>query len=243
VKAVRVRVALPQWLPYEVRWIGSSGLVTPALILAAVAGVGLLMDLNGAGRERVSQLLATAPEWGLPLAAGVIASSVVAREPTVDLHLTLETRYRTTVVRRLAVLVGWTALASFAWCAVLWAAGLWQSWVPGSFLLGQLSWLAPLLWFVSLGSLLALVLRSRAAGGAILGGLWTAEHLFGGLMILNDGLSRFFLFATTYTQALKMGPDWWLENRLVLLVSALAMALCVVALLGRTEALAAGGDE
>jgi hypothetical protein len=115
--------------------------------------------------------------------------------------------------------------------------------MPGSFLLGQLSWLAPLPWFVSLGSLLALVLRSRAASGAILGGLWVAEHLFGGLMFRYDWLSRFFLFATTYTRALEMGPDWWLENRFVLLLSAFAMALCVVALLGRTEALAAGGDE
>jgi hypothetical protein len=230
-----------EWLPYEVRWLGWSGLAMPALILAFVAGMGLLMDLNGAGREQISRLLATVPEWGLPLAAGVMASNVVAREPAVDLHLTLETRYRTTVARRLAVLVGWTALASFVWCAALRAVGLWQLWVPGSFLLGQLSWLSPLLWFVALGALLALALRSRAASGAILGGLWVVEHLFGGLMFQYDWLSRFFLFATTY--ALEMGMDYWVENRLVLLASALAMLLAVALLLGRTEALVAGGDE
>jgi hypothetical protein len=73
----------------------------------------------------------------------------------------------------------------------------------------------------------------------VLGGLWVLENTFGAaLFVSNPWLRPFFLFATTHTP----GAEYWLGNRLALLGSALAMALAVLALLSRSEALATGGE-
>ena len=109
------------------------------------------------------------------------------------------------------------------------------------FLIGELTWVAPLLWFVAIGFCLALLLRSRTASSALLGGIWTAEAIFYGFFAATGWLKPVFLFPTT----LDPGIDFWLINRFALLATAL---VCLVAgwfMLARTELLLQGtaGEE
>lgn len=171
-----------------------------------------------------------------------MAATTVAQERALDLQLTVTTRYKTTVLRRLALLLCYTASASVLWSLTLLLFGLW-SW-PGPFLVTQLGWIVPLAWFVSAGTLLALVLRSRVASAAILGAVWMFQHVLGGL-VFNYGWSRpFFLFPMDLhsPQIETIFDRYWFANWLVLGGTALAMVLCVVLLLGRNEYLVKGGD-
>jgi hypothetical protein len=222
---------------YELRRVGAPGAAAPALVLLAFAILAGIASLSGTEPHRVAWLLTAALEVGLPFAAGLAAAHITATEPAVELQLSLKTRYRDTLVRRLFLLVACSSLLALLWAGALRLAGLWR--VPGSFLIGQLGWFAPLLWFVGAGALLALLLRARAASGAILGGVWLFENLFGGLMVEREWARPFFLFATTYTP----GADYWLSNRLVLIATALVALAAVWIIASNPETLWRGGDE
>ena len=223
---------------YEMRRLGWMGLATPAVVAFLFCGMALLMTLVGADEARVARVLVAGLELGLPLAAGVVAAGIAADEPAIDLQLALFTRYRTTLLRRLALLVAWTALFAFTWSVDLRLSGLWSVWVPENFLVGQLVWVSPLLWFVTVGAAAALVFGGRSVSGALLGGLWTFEILFRDLFISKEWLRHEFLFATIFAP----GADYWLPNRLVLISTALVVGLAVWLLSSRTEALAKGGE-
>ena len=227
-----------QLIRYEFRRLGLMGFLTPALVASLFCGLALLMTLGGADKAQVSRVLVAGLELGLPLGAGVVAAGIAADEPAIDLQLALLIRYRTTLLRRLALLVVWTALFCLLWSAALRLSGLWSAWVPETFLVGQLVWVSPLLWFVTVGAAVALVFGGRSVGGALLGGLWTFEIVFRGLFIGKDWLRPEFLFATTFAP----GADYWLSNRLALISTALVVGLGVWLLSSRTEALAKGGE-
>jgi hypothetical protein len=228
----------PDWSPYEIRRLGRLGLALPGFVALGFLAVAGLMALADAETRQIARALTAGLELGLPLAAGLAASSIAADEPALDLQLTLRTRYRTTLLRRLALLTGWTAMVALAWASTLRLAGLWV--VPGRFLVGQLSWLAPLLWFVAAGALLALLSRGRTAGTALLGGLWVLENTPAGiaLFVSHGWLRPIFLFATTHTP----GEDYWLGNRLALITTALALGLGALLVAGRDEYVASGGE-
>lgn len=228
-----------EWLPYEFRRVGSLGLTMPLVVAVTFLAVGGLQLLAGASQEQVGRTLTAGLEVGLPLAAGLVAATVVSVDPAVSLQLALPTRYRTTVLRRLALATVWTALIAIAWASLLWVNGLW-TW-PEPFLKLQLGWLAPLLWLVGLGALLTLLFQSRTASSAILGGLWLVQNVFYGLILESDWARPFFLFATTYT--LGAEADYWIGNRATLVCTALVFLICVSLLLNRNESLDAGGDE
>ncbi|QIN84526.1 hypothetical protein GBA63_19160 [Rubrobacter tropicus] len=223
---------------YELRLLGRFGLATPVLALLLFGGMALLMAFLGANDGQVARVLVAALELGLPLAAGVIAATIVNDDPAIGLQLSLKTRYPRTLVRRLVVLTLWTALIAFLWTSSLHLSGLWEFWVPEPFLVGQLVWLSPLLWFVAAGALLALLLGGRATSGAIIGGLWAFENLMRGLFLTKEWLRPEFLFATTYAA----GADFWLTNRLALISTALVMGAVVWVLSSRIESLAKGGE-
>ena len=224
-----------QWLAYELRRIGHFGLAAPVLVALLFVSAAILAALTGAEERQIARALTAGLELGLSLAAGLVAAHVVAREPAADLQLTLRTRYRTTLVRRLALLAGWTALFALMWASALKLFGLWA--VPGAFLPGQLAWVAPLLWFMSAGTLLALLFRGQAAASSVLGLLWVFENSVGVAGFLqSDWLRPFFLFATTHAP----GADFWMANRLaVICLSAVLLGASLV--LMRNESIAIGG--
>lgn len=197
------------------------------------------MTLTGSEKAQIARLGGAGLEMGLPLAAGLAAATTVVNDPAVAIQLALPTHYRTTVLRRLALSVGWTAIVALASASALRITGLWQLGVPESFVVGQLIWLAPLLWMVALGAVLALLLRSRTAASAVLGGLWLAENVFAQIITSVDLTRAFFLFATTYTP----GADYWLDNRLFLIGSSLVLAFGMVLALRDGEYLLTGSDE
>lgn len=228
---------------YEVRGLGRIGLLTPVLVATAFALFALPTAFFGADRGQVAELLSSVPEVYLPVAAGLVAATAVAREPAVDLHLTLKTAYRRTVARRVTLLVVGTAAASSVWAVALHGLGLW-TW-PGGFLVSQLGWMVPLLWFVSAAVLLALLLRSRVAGGAILGGVWLFQHLLGGVFFMLEWLRPFYLFPmSSHRPALSevWGEGYWSDGWPVLGAMALLMALGAALMLGSGERLVRGGD-
>lgn len=210
----------------------------PVLVALLFAGVAILAASAGADEQQVARALTAGLELGLSLAAGLAAVHVVASEPAVDLQLTLRTRYRTTLLRRLALLAGWTGAFALLWASALDLLGLWA--VPGPFALGQLAWIAPLAWFVSAVTLVALLFRSQAAASAVLGLLWVFENSGVGVagFLQSDWLRPFFLFATTHAP----GADFWLENRIVVICLSLALLGVSLILMGR-ESLSMGGGE
>ncbi len=227
------------WIVHELRRLGRTGLAMPIVVLSFFGGIAALLAVGNADSANLARLLVAGLELGLPLAAGLVAASVV-EEPAVDLQLSLKTSYRSTLARRLVLLVGWNALVALSYTMLLKLAGLWGLWGPGQFLKVQLVWLSPLLLFVSVGVLLALLFRSRAAAVAILGGVWILENLFYPLLLERDWLKPAFLFATTYVP----GADFWLQNRLVLIGFALALTLAAWTLAASNERLLAiGGGE
>lgn len=197
------------------------------------------MTLTGSGGELVGLRTTSGLEAFMPLVAGLATACVVADEPALELHLTLRTHYRTTMARRLALTVGWTSLVATLWAVTLWFLGFW-SW-PGPFVVMQLGWLAPVLWYASFGVLLSLLLKNRAASGAILGGFWLAETSLGGLLFNHYWISLLALSATTYALPFN-GMEWWLGNRAVLISTSFAMAFFSVRILRNNEALVRGSD-
>lgn len=223
---------------HELKLLGRVNLATPTLALLLFGGMAFLMSLLGTDGAPVARMLVAALELGLPLAAGILAANITVGDPAMDLQLALKVPYRRTLTRRLVVLLLGTALPAFLWTSALHLTGLWKLWVPEPFLVGQLVWLSPLLWFVTAGALLALSLGGCSGAWAILAGLWTVENLFRDQFRGGGWFQQEFLFATTYAP----GADFWLSNRLVLILTALIMGAVVWILSSNTDLLAKGGE-
>jgi hypothetical protein len=226
-------------LRYEMLRVGWPGLALPAIVALLFCGLSLMVGASGAGEAQISRVLVAGLELVLPLSAGFTAAHVVASEPALGLQLTLRTRYRATLARRLSVLTGWAALIAFAWALAMRLLGLWELGVPGTFLTGQLVWISPLLWFMAAGAIFSLLLSSETAGATLLAGIWIAEILLRGLFLGQDWLRPEFLFATTFAP----GAPFWLSNRLALIATALLLGLGVWLLSSRNESLAKGDES
>lgn len=232
------RVIRAAWIPYETRRLGWMGLLLPALIGVPFAGLAALMQAQGGEAWSVSRMLAAYLEAGLPLAAALATANIVTDDPALDLHLSLKTGYLTTVLRRLGALVGLSAALAALWTSTMFLLGLWGPWVPEPYWRGQLVWLSPLLFFVTLGCVLAVLLRSRSAAGAVLGGYWLGSMLFKDYLFAIGWLKPFYPFATLRAP----GAGFWLGNRLALILTAAALFLAFAALL-RRESVVLGGES
>ncbi|MDQ7904393.1 hypothetical protein RB614_07635 [Phytohabitans sp. ZYX-F-186] len=211
---------------YEVRRAGWAALLTPPVATAAL----LLLALLDGGDDTDRTLLA-ALEMVLPLAAGVGAASLVGRDPAVELQLTVPTSYRSTLLRRLAVTLGWAALLAVLVAGILLATGGMPQ--ERGALSGQLVWLAPTVWLGGLGFLAGAAFRSPAAAGGLVTTWWIVQQVFPGLLQGRDWSRTLYLFETTRGAV----PEGWAANRLTLVATALVLAGLGWALLGRAERL------
>ena len=229
---------LPLWR-HELRRAGRVALLPPPLAPALVVAVTLLNGSEGSQREVMRNLLATV-EMGLPLVAGIGAASLVGRDPAVELQLALPTPYRTTLLRRLAVALGCTALVAVLIVALLVATGWWARWPEAHGpLVGQLVWLAPTLWLAALGFLAGAAFRGPAAAGGLVAVLWLVQLLFAGTVQEHRWARLLYLFATNQGTV----PADWLGNRVTLVATGIALGLAGWLLLGRTERLVGGETE
>jgi|SRR5215469_9872069 len=225
-------------LSYEIRLLGRPVLLTPCLIMLVGGLLAIVLHL---GHTKMIGLFTACLEMFLPLAAGIFVATLCGYDPAIELQLTLPARYRRTILYRLAIIGIWTACVAIIASLILEWARLEKalpltSTSPMVLQWGtaQLTWLAPLLWFVAIGLFLALLLRSRAASSALLGGIWVAENLMYGLLIGTPWLHPVFLFATTLTPPSALST-FWFANRIELLATALLFLLISWFQLHQTE--------
>src|SRR5260221_4255387 len=168
---------------YELRALGPSVLALPPLVVAIFLGVTLLAAYNDAHVSQSAALvhhdLAAGVlyllEFGIPPVAGLAAAQLIAHDPAKELHLAVVRPYRRTMLLRLSLFGLWTLLVAAAVSIAASRTGYWL--VTCQAPQDQLTWLAPVVWGIGLGALLALPLRSTVASRAILGMLWLGEPL------------------------------------------------------------------
>ncbi|HUY79559.1 MAG TPA: hypothetical protein VMV29_22505 [Ktedonobacterales bacterium] len=231
-----------QRLRYELRILGIINIGLPIIVAAIYLGFSYLAGsfaLRNGGtdaymRFQAGRGLLALLENGLPLAGGLIAAVVISQNPALELHLSLPACYQRVGALRLALIVGWAALFTGAVAALVAVTGFWLPQLKQlSVVESALMWLAPLLWFIAAGAALALLLRSRAVSGAVLGLIWIAMFIFKDQLIKDPILQNVYLFLTEEVGT----PSYWLANRLIVLAIALALFVLAFWLLGRNEAL------
>lgn len=223
---------------YEVKVMGWRVIWVPLLIVTALALLMIMVKSNPL--VNVPRFFASGLEMLVPLATGIVVATTSTQDAATELQLTMPRRYYTTSLRRLGIIIGWTTLVAFVTSIILCAVG-WlylpdqlRTWTePSQFMAWQLVWAAPLLWLVTFGLCLALLIRSRSASGALLGGLWLVELIAYGFFISKDWLHPLFLFPTTLAPYV----DYWMTNRMELLGMALAFLIIDWLLLHNSEAL------
>lgn len=105
------------WCAHEVRRCGIQAVALPAL--GALLGYVAVATGSDDGTLLGRSLLTSAP----PAATALVCAGVVAREPMLELHLSLPTPYPRTVARRLAWIATVTSLTSMALVILLVATG------------------------------------------------------------------------------------------------------------------------
>src|SRR4051794_12922688 len=104
---------------HEVRRAGGAALLAPAFA-AAVGGVVIVAAGRSGGNARtVPDGLGYILEMAVPLAVGVAVTTLVGRDPAVELQLTLPVGYRATLLRRAAATLGGALVVAVAVDAVL----------------------------------------------------------------------------------------------------------------------------
>ena len=228
---------------YELRIMGRKVILIPPLIILTFAFLGGILTIMQVGHLRISQVLTASLEMVLPLVAGLLTTTIVSYDSAIELQMTLPKTYRVTTFVRISLIVAWTSCLAFFSSVFIYHLRFWRvpsqvgTWnVLPQFLIIQLTWIAPLFWFVGVGFSLALLIRSRSASSALLGGIWMIEAIFYGYFAITDWLKPLFLFPTT----LAPGISFWLGNRIELLITALILLLLDWFMLRNTEMLLQG---
>ena len=231
---------------YELRILGSWVILIPLLIILNFVLLGAILMIMQVSHLRISQVLTASLEMVLPLAAGLVTASIVSYDTAIELHMTLPKSYRITAFVRLSLIIAWTSCLDLFTSVFVYHLRFWhmpsqiESWkVLPQFLIVQLTWIAPLCWFVGVGFSIALLIRSRSASSAILGGIWMIEAIFYGYFAFIDWLKPLFLFPTT----LAPGISFWLSNRIELLTTALVLLLLDWFMLRNSEKLLQGASS
>jgi hypothetical protein len=217
---------------HEARRVGPLTLLAPTLLVVAVTA-GAAFAAHSMTAESVARPLRSVVEMGIPLATAVSIAAVLARDPAVELQLSLPGRYRATVVRRCLIIGG--AGAVTAACVGL-AARVGDSRAHG-IVLGQLTWVAPLFVLSSLALVAAVALRSPIGATAVVAVPWLLELLLPEAVRAHAWSSALFLFASSF------GGPGWLVNRFTLLAVGTPLAAAALLLLSRTERLLDGDAE
>ena len=206
-------------LRYEIRVLG---IWLFGISLFASVGFALLakfLQIGHVDPSFINNVLLAGLEACLPLATGIIATTVATQDLAIELQLTLSMPYRITTFCRLALIMVWTALIALLSTLALHIAL--PSMLPLSLVQEQLVWSAPLLWFAAIGTILGLLMRSRSSSSAVLGCLWVMQLAFHGYFLATSWMRPWFLFTTIYA----LGTSFWLTNRIELIVTALVVLI------------------
>ncbi|GGN44134.1 putative outer membrane lipoprotein [Actinoplanes campanulatus] len=223
---------------YEARRTGWAAVLGPPLAVAL--GIAAALAYPEPSDTTTARILLGGLEMAVPLAAAVVCSTLIGQDPAREVQLTVPTPYRITLLRRMIVVLSWTAAVAVLAAAVLIVTGWWARWPQnhGAFA-GQLTWLAPMLGLSGLGFAAGAVLRSPAAAGAIVTTVWAIQQFFADAVQEHLPGRLLYLFATTRGAA----TDDWLANRLVLVGAGAVLVALALILLGRPERLISEEDE
>lgn len=223
---------------YEARRAGWTALLGPPIAVAL--GVSAALAGPQVSDTTTARILLGALEMAVPLAVGVGCASLVGRDPAVELQLAAPTPYRVTLLRRMAVTLGWAVVVAGLTAAVLIATGWWARWPAdhGPFA-GQLTWAAPTAGLGAVGFAAGAVFRSPAAAGALVTTLWAVQQFFAELMQQHLPGRLLYLFATTRGAV----PGDWTANRLALLGAAVTLVVVAQIVLARSERLIGEEEE
>ncbi|MBV9712842.1 MAG: hypothetical protein JO011_18230 [Ktedonobacteraceae bacterium] len=204
-------------LRYEIRVLGILLFGIPLLFAFGIAALTEFLQIGHVNETFINDVLIAALEACLPLAGGIIAATVATQDPAIELQLTLPLPYRITTFCRLALILIWTVL--IALISTLALHIVLPSVLPTSLAQGQLVWLAPLLWFTAVGTMLALLMRNRSTCSAILGCLWVMQLAFHGYFLATTWTRPWFLFTTLYAPTI----SFWFLNRIELILTAIVV--------------------
>ncbi len=224
-------------LGHEFRILGPGVLLMPLLVIGVFDALAALSAMAAARVDTVDRVLTSAVEMGMCLGAGLASANLIAAEPMAELHLGIRGGWRRTALWRLGLLTVWSGLLGGAMSVILRATGAWLTGEP--FAQSQLVWAAPLLWMTSLGGVLALLFRSRAASAGVVTGVWLAEVIAHDWFNVNAWTHPVYLLATSFAR----GAPWWLTNRLELLAGSVVLGGVAWALLGNSEAFVGSAQE
>ncbi|HEX4204185.1 MAG TPA: hypothetical protein VHZ51_08320 [Ktedonobacteraceae bacterium] len=208
-------------LRYELQLLGKKVILPPILLVIGYILMAILLHYL---KTNPSRFLESGPEMIMPMIVGMFAGNVITYDPALELQLTMPRKYQWTGLLRLLLIIVWTACIACLFLNT--SAGLNLEYMflpihPGEALprliMRQLVWLAPLLWCVGLAFCFGLLMKSRAAGAALLGGIWIAEIIFKDYIAANSWLRPVMLFPTTLVLPATVIPqgwyDMWLSSR------------------------------
>ena len=228
---------------YELRIMGIWMILIPPLIILTFVLMGLMLTIMQVDHLRISQVFTASLEMVLPLTAGLLTAFVASYDTAIELQMTMPKTYRVTAFFRLSLIIVWTSCIALFSSMFMYHLRFWrvpsqvETWtVLPQFLIGQLTWIAPLFWLVGVGFSLALCIRSRSASSALLGGIWMIEAIFYGYFATSDWLKPLFLFPTTLAPSI----SFWLSNRIELLITAFILLLLDWSMVRNTEILLQG---
>jgi hypothetical protein len=199
----------------EIRILGLTAFAVPPLTAIGLIAFAAVLRARAVNADFVNNMLIATLEALLPLAAGIVLTTIAAKDDAIEVQLSLATPYRNTAARRVALVLGWSITTAFITAAIV--ASAFPSALPRSGFDLVLLWLAPTLWLSAVGMMLALFLRSRASAVALLGVVWLVQLAFHGYFASYDWTRPWFLFATLYTPA----GAYWHMNRLELIATAI----------------------
>jgi hypothetical protein len=152
------------------RWV----ILIPPLIILLFILLGGILTIMQVGHLRISQVLTASLEMVLPLAAGLLTTAIVSYDSAIELQMTMPKAYRITAFVRLSLIIAWISCLALFSSMFVYHLRFWrvpsqvENWnVLPQFLIGQLTWIALLIWFVGIGFSLALLIRSRSASSAL----------------------------------------------------------------------------
>lgn len=192
-------------LRYELKLMGGKITLTPIVSMLSFGLLSFLL-IYLRNNDVLPRFLMGGLEMILPLAAGIITVMLTSHDQAIEIQLTVPRLYHLTVLRRLLLLLSWCTLVGLLTSLIIATLNLnllsidLGSWpLALSFPLAQLSWIAPLIWFVCAGFCLGALLRNWVAGTTVLSAIWLLEIVFKDYLKATDSLHSIFFFATTLT--------------------------------------------
>jgi hypothetical protein len=217
----------PRWL-VEASLAGQASFIIAPLL--ACGGAAVIAALRGTGHP-AGPFAASLVEGVLPLGTAIAVARLLGTDPALELQLSYPAAYRRTLLRRAALVAGWSGAFAAVTATALQVTGLWA---PG---LGraELAWLVPTVVLTAIAA--AAGAADGRAGAAVAAVVWVIQEGLARSFAGHPALRPFYLFATS-----RPGPDpaaYW-PNRLSLLLIAVVAAVAGWLLLGRPARLLPG---